>query len=145
MSRFLARLRGGANQQCPYYGPWPGQNDCGGWVNYFSSGYPTVGERGNQAQNMQFDPEWNAICTSDQMDEIFANTYAYGLNGWNVAIAVEGIKGNITDKSMLCKIATNILTPPANTCQEADWTNNYMNTMNEDVQKTLNLWKSYCK
>jgi len=133
-----------SGQQCPYYGQWPGSNDCAGWVSFFSSGYPTVAERGTQAENMMNDNQWQNICNSAQFDEVQANTYAYGLNGYTADIAVYGIKGNVTDKSMLCKIAQNILTPPVNQCQLQDWKDNYMFEVSKDTMNTLNLWKSYC-
>jgi hypothetical protein len=129
--------------QCPSYPlPWP--STCSGWVNFMSPGYPTIHERGNQATNMVMDSQWQAQCSDADMDVLATTNYAFGLNAFDVEVAVEGIDGIIKDKKQLCKIATMIETPPENVCQLQDYHNVYMATMNTRVQGILNKWKGYC-
>jgi hypothetical protein len=136
----------GSGYQFP---PWPKAGDCAAWVNYLSSGYPTISSRGVQASNM-IGSDWTSVCTNDQMNTIIYNTYAFYNESYpgyelDVAMVVSALS-SIPDmtKPELCGVAKLITTPPTNPCQLADWKNNYMSTMTPSIQATLNKWLSYC-
>lgn len=132
-----------AQKQCPWYGPWPGQNDCGGWVSYLSNGYPTWTERGAQANAMSNSSEWQGICSNSQMYELQNNNFAYGIYAYDVNSAVDGINGVITDKQQLHDIAVIMTTKPSQPCQAADWASTYMGDITPDTQKILKKWLAY--
>lgn len=129
--------------QCPSYPlPWP--STCSGWVSFMSPGYPTIGERGTQAENMVNDNSWWSKCSDADMNTLTATMYAYGLNAYDVAQTVDAIASSVHDKSMLCQVANIIETPPQNPCQLQNWKTQYMATMDNRTQGILNKWKGYC-
>ncbi len=136
---------------CPYP-PWPSSTDCGGYIKYFSNGYPTIVERGNQANNMNDGDGWWGVCSDDQMNIVFLNSLAYcdslnpgmELDVKTVVLAILGTQNqNPLTNKQLCQIARIITTPPTNPCQLEDWKNNYMSSMDQSTQTTLNKWLSY--
>lgn len=132
------------------YPPWPSDANCAGWIDYLSSGYPTISARGNQAFQMSSqDQGWMKVCSLDQMDVLASNNYAFNdaMNPGtelDVATVVGAIDGSGLSKKELCGVAKVITTPPSNQCQKIDYTNNYMSTMTPAIQTTLNKWLSYC-
>jgi hypothetical protein len=132
------------------YPPWPTSGDCGAWIDYLSSGYPTIALRGNQAfQMVTTDPGWAKVCSPQQFDILASNSYAFNdaLNPGvelDVATVVGALSGVGLSKKELCGVAKVITAPPSNLCQKSDWSNNYMSTMTPAIQATLNKWASYC-
>ncbi len=130
---------------CPQYGQWPQDGKCQSWIDFLSYGYPTLTERGNQANEMAFiDPGWRSVCSDSQITDLIANTDAYYLTGGyppDIALMTDAME--TLSKTDQCQFAKLAVIPPTNPCQLQDWKNNYMSTMTPSVQAKLNLWKSY--
>lgn len=92
---------------------------------------------------MANDPEWQKICSDSDMYAIQNNNFAFGIQAYDVNIAIDAINGIITDKQQLHDIAVLTTTPPAQPCQAQDWKDNWMAPITKETQGLLNKWLAY--
>lgn len=132
--------------------PVTSRKDCDAWLNYLSTGILNIPGRSDKAMDLIGRPDiWN-ICSMDQIQNIYANVTAYagaetGLGPFDIGVnsMVHIIESDPKyTKDNLCRIAKVITTVPINSCQAADYTNNYMARITSDTKNTLNQWLSDC-